>query len=210
MILFNFLSLTRHTLIKNRRFIKNTNLFLDRARSLSQESGIDSPPLSRPLFSKQNSAGSFTRESRKNRSSFYENDDSDLFQHGVLISSESQKSSRIPVSSSLSRRSKTPEPGRPRSMLSNRSHADEVESQFSNSGFLSARTERPRSLSRRSSKRSNHSMSSESLADSVYDDMKWQLGESDMDLSMVYFVYSMLFSLLNRTFYFLIYLIGKS
>jgi len=53
-------------------------------------------------------------------------------------------------------------------------------------------------------------MSSESLADSVYDDMKWQLGESDMDLSMVYFVYSMLFSLLNRTFYFLIYLIGKS
>ena len=137
------------------------------------------------MFSKQNSAGSITRESRRNRSSFYDNDDSDLFQQGVLVSAESQQSSRIPVSSSLSRRSKTPEPSRPHSVSSYRSHAEEVETQYSGSGFLSARTERPRSFIRRNSKRSNRSISSESLADSVYDDMKWQLGESDMDLSMV-------------------------
>lgn len=65
-------------------------------------------------------------------------------------------------------------------------NAEDFESLNSGGGPLSGRSSRAGSvLSRRSSRRS----SVESLADSVFDDMKWQLGESDLDISVRSFIY---------------------
>ena len=146
--------------------------------------------MSRPSLSKQNSSGSITRESRRTRSGTYNlNGEEDVFQQGVLITSESYKSSRIPVTTASTaslRRCKTPDGStRSRTLSGYRPPSAHDNYDSHHYGSSSARTPRSgSSLSRRNSRRSNRSVSTESLADSVYDDMKWQLGESDLDISV--------------------------
>lgn len=159
----------------------------DRTRTISGESGIYSPPTRRPSFNKQNSTSSITRGRKE---SIYEEEEN-CFQRGVLSTSESQRSSKIPVSKTKSlslRRSHDAASSAAR----NRRASHQVNTSFNAEDFeslttgcgggpISGRSSRAGSvMSRRSSRRS----SMESLADSVVDDMKWQLGESDLDISV--------------------------